>query len=352
MPVLLTQMVYPEPYIRDAHLPNVRFWPYFLIASLAGCLLAQETTIRTSVPLVVLPTSVTDQKGHFIMGLNAPDFIVLDDGKPRAIHVDDTDSQMAPVALVVAIQTSDISLSALAKVRKVGSMISQAVMGANGEVAVVTFSDSITIPQDFTSDADAIAHAFQNLKPTDSSDGRMIDAVQESLDMLANRPGPRRSALVIISESKDRGSEGKLENVVSAIQRSSVIIYSLTYSAYLTPFTTRPSDYSPPPMTESSNVRNQVSFGPMITELARLAKKNTVQALTRATGGQELKFETKSKLETDLNRLSADIHSRYVISFTPEIASEPRFHRLEVRLKDRPDAIVHTRPGYWSGLAR
>ena len=329
----------------------MRFGLFLVLGLFAGSLLAQETTIRTSVPLVVLPTSVADRKGHFLAGLSASDFVVLDDGQPREIHVDDSDSEVSPVALVAVIQTSDLSLSALAKIRKVGAMISQAVVGANGEAAVVTFSDRVSVAQDFTNDADAIADVFQNLKPADTSEGRMIDAVQQAVDMLSHRPGPRRSALVIISESKDRGSEGKLDSVVSEIQRTRVTVYSLTYSAYLTPFTTRPSDYSPPPMAESKNVRNEVSALPMITEMARLAKKNTVQALTRATGGQELKFETKAKLENDLIRLGADIHSRYVISFTPEISSEPRFHRLEVRIKGRPNAIVHSRPGYWSGLS-
>lgn len=107
----------------------MRCWGCIFITWLACCCLAaQQTTIRTSVPLVVLPTSVTDRKGHFIAGLGASDFIVLDDGAPRAIHIDDSDSETAPIAPVVAIQTSDISQSALAKIRKAGSMISQAVV--------------------------------------------------------------------------------------------------------------------------------------------------------------------------------------------------------------------------------
>jgi VWFA-related protein len=317
---------------------------------LAFHLLAQQPTIRTSVPLVVLPATVTDRSGHFLTDLSASDFVVLDDGKPATIHLDDVDLQTSPVALVMAIQTSDISSSALAKIRKTGAMISQAVAGANAEMAVVTFSDHVTVAQDFTSDGDAVAEVFQNLKPVDTTEGRMIDAVQQSVAMLAARPGPRRAAIVVISESKDRGSEGKLSDLVRAIQRTRITVYTLTYSAYLTPFTTRPADYSPPSITASANARNQVSFGPMITELARLAKKNTVQALARATGGQQLKFETKSKLENDLIRLGSDIHSRYVISFTPGDTSEPKFHRLEVRIKNRPNLIVHTRPGYWSGL--
>jgi hypothetical protein len=87
-----------------------------------------------------------------------------------------------------------------------------------------------------------------------------------------------------------------------------------------------------------------------ITETSRLAKQNTVEALTKVTGGRQFKFETKSKLENDLIRLGSEIHSRYFISFTPDLAQASSFHHLEVRIKDRPDAIIRTRPGYWTGL--
>ena len=308
----------------------------------AICLFGQESTIRTTVPLVVLPTSVTDRRGHSLDGLSASDFVLLDNAKPRPVRVDAADSGLAPIALVTVIQTSDISLSALGKIRKVGVLIPEAVVGANGEAAVVTFDDEARVAQDFTSDPDAISKAFSGLKPANNMGGRMIDAVAESLKMLAARPGPRRSNILIIGESRDRGSEGKLRDVVDAIQHTGVTIYSLTYSAYLTPFTTKAQDYKP---TGGGGLLRA------ITEVARLAKENTVQTLVDVTGGRQLRFETKSKLENDLMDFGKEIHSRYVLSFTPDMAKSPSFHQLEVRIKDHPDAIVRTRPGYWAGLS-
>jgi VWFA-related protein len=308
----------------------------------AICLWGQEATIRTTVPLVVLPTSVADRHGRSLDGLDASDFVLLDNAKPRPVRVDAADSGLAPIALVTVIQTSDISLSALGKIRKVGVMIPEAVVGANGEAAVVTFDDHVRVAQDFTSDADAVSEAFRRLKPAGNMGGRMIDAIAESLKMLAARPGPRRPNILIISESRDRGSEGKLRDVVDAVQHTGVTIYSLTYSAYLTPFTTKAQDYRP---TGGGGLLRG------ITEVARLAKENTVQTLVDVTGGRQLRFETKSKLENDLMDLGKEIHSRYVLSFTPDVATSPSFHQLEVRIKDHPDAVVRTRPGYWAGLS-
>ena len=76
---------------------------------------AQQPTIRTTVPLVTLPVSVTDRHGGALT-LESSDFLLTDDGNPRAVRVDTVDAGLAPLALVTLIQTSDISLSALAKI--------------------------------------------------------------------------------------------------------------------------------------------------------------------------------------------------------------------------------------------
>ncbi|MGA8028098.1 MAG: VWA domain-containing protein, partial [Bryobacteraceae bacterium] len=241
-----------------------------LLGLLGFPLLAQDTNIRTTVPLVVIPTSVTDASGQTINGLSASDFLVLDDGHPRTVHVDTSDDPLAPVSLVVAIQSSDISSAALAKLRKVGAMIPQAVVGEGGEAAVITFDDHVSVVQDFTNGADRISDVFQDFKPADNSGGRMIDAVAKGLDMLGTRPAPRRANILIIGETRDRGSESKLDDVLSKAQRLGVTIYSLSYSAYLTPFTAKPEDYSPP----RDGGPNLLAI---FTETARLGKKNTVE---------------------------------------------------------------------------
>ncbi len=93
-------------------------------------------------------------------GLIADDFIVLDNGARRVVRVDPSDAGLAPVALVVVIQTSDVSSAALAKIQKVGVMIPEAVVGENGEAAVLSFDDHVNILQDFTRDPDSLRMCF------------------------------------------------------------------------------------------------------------------------------------------------------------------------------------------------
>jgi VWFA-related protein len=314
----------------------------WLTILLAANLSAQDPIIRTNVPLVAVPVSVTDPRGHFVYGLTSSDFVLLDDGVSRSVKVDDPDVVTAPLNLVVLIQTSDISYSALLKIQKVGTMIQNTVAGANGSAAIVTFADQVTVVQDFTGSDDNLSTVFGKLHSTNTRKGRLIDGVAKAVSMLASRPKGSRSVLLIIGESKDRGSETKLEDLIWETQRSGITVYSLAYSAYLTPFTTRANEYRAP---EGGNGWIIDS----ITEAIHATKQDTCKLLSTATGGGQLKFETKSKLENDLIRLGGDIHNRYILSFTPLQVSKPGFHHIAITISGKPKLHVAARPGYWSG---
>jgi hypothetical protein len=61
---------------------------------------------RSTVPLVVAPTTVTDSKGRYVDGLTPADLVLYDNNVPQAIHMD---WMMYPIDLVVAVQTSSNS---------------------------------------------------------------------------------------------------------------------------------------------------------------------------------------------------------------------------------------------------
>lgn len=309
---------------------------------IAAHLCAQETTIQTTVPLVQVPVSVTDKAGHFVYGLTTNDFVVSDQGQEVPVHVDDPDTVSAPLAVVVLVQTTDISQSAILKIKKIGSILSQAIVGAHGLAAVITYSDQVIVVQRFSDDADTLSNVIQNLKSVPTRGGHMLDALGRAVQLLGVRPSGARPAVVIIGESKDRGSKTTLAEILPGLQKSGATVYCIEYSAYLTPFTTKATEYSPP--------EGGGWILDSITEIAHAMKQDTAKIVTTSTGGRTLKFETKAKLEKDLIRLGEEIHSRYMLSFAPVPSDGESFHAIAVRVRDRPDLIIHARPGYWSSM--
>jgi len=167
----------------------------------------------------------------------------------------------------------------------------------------------------------------------------MLDGVAKAIEILRTRPAGARSAIVIIGESKDRGSKTNLTSILPDLQRSGATVYRIEYSALLTPLTTNASEYTPPEGGHGWILDS-------ITETVHAMKQDTGKILTASTGGRALKFETQSKSENDLIRLGTDIHSRYMLSFTPA-RSEESFHHIIAQVKNRPDLTILARPGYW-----
>src|SRR5579862_2117887 len=159
---------------------------------------AQEPAFRAQTNVVQVPVSVTGGNGRDVEGLSARDFKVLDDGAPRRISVDVFGARTAPISLAIAIQSAGISTPALKKIERIGGMIEPLVIGTRGEAAVVTFDSEISWVQDFTGDSGKIRRAFAELKPFQSTQARMIDAILEVTDRLRDRKG--RKVLLLISE--------------------------------------------------------------------------------------------------------------------------------------------------------
>ena len=213
-----------------------------VILGFAAFLAAQDSRFDVRSRLVLVPVNVTDAKGRSINALQASDFLVLDNGRLRKAAADTIDTGVAPIALVIAIQSSGISAAALEKVRKIGAMIQPLITGERGCAALVSFADRIAWLQECTKDVAAVERAFHKLRPVLRPDAdkkaRMIDAVESAVEHPRRQPSARR-VLLLISESRDRGSETALDMVTIAAQSAGVTVYAATYSAFKTAFTSK-----------------------------------------------------------------------------------------------------------------
>ena len=289
-----------------------------------------------------MPLTVTDQKGKLVDGLGEEDFLVTDKGRPVRIRVESPDLTTAPLALIVAIQTNDLSAAALLKIRKIGSMVQPVITGERGAMALLTIEDRVTVSQEFTSDPTLMAKAFSRLAPGRSRSAVQLDAAAQAVEMFRSRPSGERRVLLLIGEAKDRGSTSKLEPVLEQLQRENIQVYTATYSATRTQFTTRASERPKPSGSESDILAG-------LAELVRLGKVNTAEALAAHTGGRNLSFATLHALEGIVMRVGEELHGQYLISFP---ASGPEgFHPIGLTLRDAAKRTAVARQGYWYGAA-
>jgi len=315
-------------------------WPLAIGAAFSSApAQEQQPTIRTQVPLVLAPANVTDHSGKPIDGLKVSDFALTDEGTPQEISLDTSDTVLAPVALVLAVQASGISQPALARIRQIGGMIHPVITGERGQTALLAYDSEVRVLESFTTNADAIRTSIAGIDARTYRSATLTDAVIQGVRMLATRPSNYRRILLIVGESRDRGSKAKLKTAIDQAQRAGAIVYPITYSAQKSAWTSKPSDDPPLP--------GDMDLGQAFVELGRLTQPNEADSLAFASGGRHLSFTTLKGLEDALNVTGREIHSQYLLSFVPMASGPPHYHRLSVKVVSRSDAVVRARPGYW-----
>jgi VWFA-related protein len=279
------------------------------------------------------------ENGERVWGLQEDDFQLLDNGRERKVTVEPWGTYQSRVALAVVIETSTLSQAALLKVKKMAAML-DGITGENGEVAVVTADSEVQTRLMFSARWEAIQEAFEKLRTRGGGAGRTLDGVDAAIGLLAQKPPTQRRLILVLSRPFDRDSKAKASAVLTHAQEQNVTIYSASYSAFVTPFTTKASELEAP---EGGDLIG------LFLEISRASKRNMSVTLTEYTGGRHLGFETVHRLEKDLTEIGKEVHSQYQLSFAPEREKNAVYHKLEVRVKDHPDALVRARPGYWTG---
>jgi VWFA-related protein len=314
-----------------------------LLAIFAAALtiVAQDIPFHSESRVVQVPVTVSNEKGAHVDGLKLHEFTLLDDGQERQISLDTFGTGMAPISLAIAVETSSISKLALARIHRIGGMIQPLVIGRRGEAAVLTFDQAISWRLNFTSDSDAIRKTIAALTPGDSLQSHMLDAVVDVADAMKERKG--RRILLLISETRDRGSRAKLEDAIEAVEREGIEVFAATYSAQAQAQTANPDDLPAP-------------IGPtyfnLFSELSRAGKTSHAIALTQATGGAHYPFLRERGVEKAIENLGVDVHAQYIISF-PQPSDARGMRRIDVSMSgdptpNRADLRIRFRRAYWA----
>jgi VWFA-related protein len=333
------------------------------VAFLAVLPLAAQ--FKSTVPLVVSPVTVTDGHGHFIDGLTAKDLALYDNNVPQPVQMD---IAIHPISLVVAVEANSASIAMLDKLGRSGSLFTDLLSGYAGETALVTFSDRVTVAQDFTADSTKLNQVLRGLRA--QGDGAAVtDAIAESLRLLATRAPGRRRVILAIAESRDRSSALKIDGLMRRAELQNTAVYWLTYSTLLVPFTNqrktkwdrmtdeqkqdplRMHSSKLPTKDEEEPLPMDMAPGSLIqifTELAHKQKVNAAELLTRTTGGRTFSFLKQSGLESAIQAVGAEVHRQYIVNFQPKPDVAGVFHRIRVEVRGRPELQVRAREGYWS----
>ena len=110
-----------------------------------------------------------------------------------------------------------------------------------------------------------------------------------------------------------------------------------------------PAGGAPTPTTVDQQYNNGNAI-PLFIDIFKSVKSifvdDALDVFTRYTGGKQYSFIKEKALERAVTALGEELHSQYLLSYTPNNLSEGGFHEIKV-VVNRPNLEVRTRPGYW-----
>lgn len=326
--------------------------------------------IGVRVTLVNTPVTVRDAKGQMIANLDAKDFHVTDNGVAQKITHFDLGGD--PLSLVILVETSSRIAPLIPEVRKAGIVLTETVMGPNGEAAVLGFNDSVDKLQDFTANHDKIESSFTKLQQG-TSGARLFDAMTIGLEMLSGRPQPtadapgKRRVMLILSEALDSGSDTKLGEALRQAQLSNVTIYSVGLSTTRAELQAPPKDRRTPatppgtfgqppqpgvPQTPTSEDARYGSGDLMqavvwaVQHVKDAVAGNPLEVATAGTGGAHLATFKNRSIENAIDEIGGELHSQYCISYTPTGTNATGYHEIKITVA-KNGLKVRARPGYY-----
>jgi VWFA-related protein len=372
-----------------------------------------SSIITTQSSMVLVPVLVRARSGALVYTLNAADFVITDNGIRQNPFLDQ-DSGREPLALVIVLEIGGAGARQYQNYSSIAPplapMLASMVGNVTHQVAVVTFDSHPHLLQGFTADTEEAATAVATLRPDCTRQHHLVDcessnsvrdvplgdngaAILDSLDyavnLLQSAPAYYRRAILLISESLDRGSETTIEQAVRDITGSNTTIYSLGfstarseaahYAARQLPSqpSGRPSGLlsqenhhpnpphgcmgkDPRPDPDATNNRWVQAYdclGQLVPPLtfAKIAaiatvdglRKNVPESVAQLTGGEYFRFTDSRSLERDLVTISNEIPNRYLLSFYPRSPQEG-LHILSVSLPGHQDFQITSRSRYWA----
>jgi VWFA-related protein len=277
----------------------------------------QGAGIKVDVNLVVLHTSVLDDRGRFADGLKQDNFRVFEDKVEQKLSVFKRED--VPVSMGLVIDNSGSMREKRPRVNEAALTLVQA-SNPRDEAFVVNFNDDfyLDLDKDFTSSIPELKEALERIDSRGST--ALRDAIIGSLDHLKKGTKDKK-VLLVVTDGEDNASHNSLEKTLREIQKTDTVIYTI---------------------------------GLLSSEGKKEAKraKKVLQEIAAASGGVAYFPESVDDVHSICEQVAHDIRNQYILAYYPTNARrDGSFRAVNVDVippRGRGKLTARTRNGYYA----
>jgi Ca-activated chloride channel family protein len=191
--------------------------------------------IQVQVNEVIVPVTVTDEKGRFVSNLDVKDFHIFDEGKEQRIHFF-TREQKQPVVVGFLVDMSNANrLHWKVYQDATTELVLNLLPGDDPKYSgyLITYGNEAEVAVDTTPDAEKLVDKLRKIKP--GGGAALYDAIDlacRKRHVMEGEPFDPRRVLIIIGDGHDTASKKTLEEVLELAQRNLITIYGIGTTAF------------------------------------------------------------------------------------------------------------------------
>ena len=276
-------------------------------------------SIKVEVNLVVLHTSVLDDRGRFVDGLKQENFRVLEDKSEQKLSTFKRED--IPVTMGLVIDNSGSMRDKRPRVNEAAITLVQT-SNPNDEAFVVNFNDDyyLDLDKDFTSSIPELKEALERIDSRGST--AFFDALIGSMDH-AKKGHKDKKVLLAVTDGEDNASRNTLDKTIREIQKSNVVIYAIG-------------------LFSDEDKKNRKKAARALKEIAD------------ASGGVAYFPENVADVHAICEQVAKDIRNQYTLAYYPTNArKDGTFRAVQVEVippRGQGKLTARTRNGYYAPI--
>jgi len=326
-----------------------------LIAAISAAAAAAAVTalaqapIKVSVNEVIVPVTVTDEKGRFVSNLTKSDFHIFDENKEQKIDFF-SHEQSQPVVIGFLIDTSNGMMIHWDKYKEAATELMLNLLPGDKRYSgyLISYGTTAELVTDTSSDSEKMVAKMSRIKP--GGGAALFDAIYmacTSRKTISGEPYEPRRVIVVIGDGHDTASKKSLQEVTEIATRNLVTIYAMSTVAF--GFHTD-GEENLTTLTAATGGKVETPLNNAYKDVAgflSVPQDAGNYALTVGTGAYTA--EISSAIFRSIAALSGEITTQYVLRYTPDVGAGTDakvFRKIKVAV-NLPGVELRYRNGYY-----
>ena len=298
---------------------------------------------------VIVPVTVTDDRGRYVSNLEARDFRILDEGRPQKIKFFSHDPKQ-PVVIGFLVDTSSAMRIHWKTFQEAIRELVWAMLPGDPRYTgyLITYGNAAELAVNTTSDSDLIANKVLQAKPSGTS--ALYDAIYRACTdrkLVPGEPYEPRRVIVVIGDGHDTVSKQSLDQVIELAQRNLVTIYAISTENF--GFNNESKDDLIRMAVETGG-RVEYPLSNLYSDVdGYLSHPSDDGNYALTVGSGAYSSQISSGILKAVGGIQGDIQMQYVMRYAPDVdPSRPReYRRIKVDIPELPNVKIRAKPGYY-----